>query len=203
MCGRYTLEPEANETLNRLFDKANLRHEESAGVFPMPMKKIATGEIFPSDTILTLLGDKATENVGAYATRWGIRSKSLVINARAETLLEKVTFRPLFSRQRCVIPTNGFFEWQHGNKKNEKSTKYYFGLGRSTPLYLAGLYRVHEGELESVIITTASNPSISEVHDRMPLIIAQEDLRRWLFDDSFAQKQLQREMPSLMKDSLC
>ncbi len=108
---------------------------------------------------------------------WGIRTpKSLLINTRAETALEKPTFAESARHRHCVIPSTGFFEWD-GDKR-----KYQFTLPDTPVLYMAGIYDVREGEPCYSILTTAANDSMREVHDRMPLVLEREQIEPWLFD---------------------
>lgn len=204
MCGRFVFNPFNNEMLSTLVEKANTRlmsewqiEEHEQYIEP---DKVATGEVFPSNTILTLIGDSTTNNVGAFGTNWGIQSKSLIINARSETVQEKNTFKSLFSHYRCVIPTTGFYEWQHLEGNGKKGEKYYLGLGQDEPLYFAGLYRIQNKARQSVIITTSANDSMKDIHDRMPLIIEANNIRSWLFDERFASSYLEAMMPNLTKE---
>lgn len=206
MCGRFVFNPYGNEILSSLVKKANARlmsdwqnedHEQT-----IEPDKITTGEVFPTNTILTLIGDKSTKNVGAFGTEWGIHAKSLIINARSETIQERYTFKSLFSSYRCIIPTTGFYEWQHLEDKKKKGDKFYLGFGEDEPLFLAGLYKPQANSKESVIITTASNESMKDIHDRMPVIIDAKNIRDWLFDEQFANSYLQANMPNLARQKV-
>ena len=99
--------------------------------------------------------------------RWGFPNfyrKGVIINARAETAEDKPTFRPCLEAGRCVIPSAGFYEWDADKRKIR-----FYQPGHA--LYMAGLYRVYEGKPCYVILTTAANPSVADVHDRMPLVL--------------------------------
>jgi putative SOS response-associated peptidase YedK len=110
-------------------------------------------------------------------------SKGL-INARAETLTEKPSFREAFKSHRCIIPTTGFYEWQ----KKGSSTKqpFYFYLNNKEVFGFAGLYEEwlnkQTGELleTCTIITTEANDVLKPVHDRMPVILKSESYDEWL-----------------------
>ncbi|HPB30253.1 MAG TPA: SOS response-associated peptidase [Candidatus Sumerlaeota bacterium] len=106
-----------------------------------------------------------------------------LINARAETLAEKPAFRTPFKRRRCLIPSDGFYEW----KKTGKSPgqPYFFSLPERQLFAFAGLWDEWNGSDGSIvhsfaIITTEANDLVRNVHDRMPVILAQEDEDRWL-----------------------
>ncbi|MHB8773294.1 MAG: SOS response-associated peptidase [Syntrophales bacterium] len=105
-----------------------------------------------------------------------------LFNARAETLAEKPSFKEAFQRRRCLIPADGFYEWQKlGNKKKP----FFCCLKSGQPFGMAGLYetwispgreRIHT----CTIITTDANDLIRPVHDRMPVIVPPESQAAWL-----------------------
>lgn len=106
---------------------------------------------------------------------------SRMINARAETLHEKPSFRAAFRRRRCLIPADGFYEWQRLERKKQP---YYFCRNDHQPFAFAGLWEHWEsadGEIEScTIVTTAANDLLKSIHDRMPVILQPEDYDLWL-----------------------
>ncbi len=109
--------------------------------------------------------------------KWGFlpqSGKGLLINARAETVLEKRTFRESALRRRCIIPARQFYEWDAGKNKVT------FSSGDSSVLYLAGLYEFFGEECRFVILTTRANSSVSPVHSRMPLILERADAEVWI-----------------------
>jgi len=106
-----------------------------------------------------------------------------MINARAESLTEKPSFRSAFSKRRCLILTDGYYEW----KKNIKgpSTPYRFTLKTGKPFAFAGLWESWRnpegGELKScTIITCAANKIVLPIHDRMPVMLLREKYWFWL-----------------------
>jgi putative SOS response-associated peptidase YedK len=112
------------------------------------------------------------------ALRWGLvpswsKDCKGFINARAETAAEKPTFRSAFKKRRCLIPADGFYEWQ---RTKAGKRPYFIRLRDGEPFAFAGLW---EGET-SAILTTAANDLMRPIHDRMPVILASEDYERWL-----------------------
>jgi len=97
---------------------------------------------------------------------------SPMINARAETLMEKPTFRPLLNR-RCLIPANGWYEWRKDGKAKHKNR---ITLPDHQPFLFAGL----ENGREATIITCAPSGSIAHIHNRMPAVIGPNHLVDWL-----------------------
>jgi putative SOS response-associated peptidase YedK len=104
-----------------------------------------------------------------------------LINARAETLTEKPSFRKAYQHRRCLIPATGFFEWE----TNEAGRQPYHIHQPECALFaFAGLWEHWEQQQETVysctIITTGANEKIAPVHDRMPVIITPDFYARWL-----------------------
>jgi putative SOS response-associated peptidase YedK len=107
---------------------------------------------------------------------------SRMINARSETLAEKPSFRNAFSHRRCLILTNGFYEWE---KLDGKKQPYFIHLASGKPFVFAGLWEVWRspegGVLNScTIITCQANELVSKLHDRMPVIIPMDQQVGWL-----------------------
>ena len=106
---------------------------------------------------------------------------SRMINARAETLAEKPAFKKLLATQRCLVPANGFYEWQ---KAGKNKIPHYIALANGEPLAFAGLWdRWHgpDGIIHSfTIITTTPNALVGAIHDRMPAIVPPDQHRAWL-----------------------
>ena len=122
--------------------------------------------------------------------RWGLvpfwaKDESLaskLINARAETIAEKPSFRQALVKRRCLVLADGFYEW--ANREGQK-LPYYFYLREGGPFAIAGLFE--QRALESgdtlttfTIITTQANDLLQSVHHRMPVILAPEDEAKWL-----------------------
>ncbi len=105
-----------------------------------------------------------------------------LINARAETVAQKPSFKQAFARRRCLIPADGFYEWK---KEGGKKIPYCFGLKSGALLYFAGLYEKWTAPdrqpVEScTIITTQANETVAPVHDRMPVIVPAAAHTLWL-----------------------
>lgn len=127
---------------------------------------------------------------GLRMARWGLvpswsRDLSLggsMINAPADTIEDKPAFRMPFHAQRCLVPASGYYEWQ---TKGTKKQPYKIGLRGGAPFAFAGLWDKWAPEIGEpvetfTIITTQANKLVSEVHPRMPVIIAPADYHRWL-----------------------
>jgi putative SOS response-associated peptidase YedK len=111
-----------------------------------------------------------------------IRSAKPIINARAETLAEKPSFKPLLKDQRCLVPASGFYEWK---KEGTKKTPFYIHLPEHPLFSFAGLYDQWHGPEGAIlssytIITCEPNDRLAAVHNRMPVILRPPDEDRWL-----------------------
>lgn len=185
MCGRYLFDPltgELDEYWQIIADVAKKQEKYKE-------QEIATGEVFPSNNVLTLGANKNNEVVPGI-TKWGFegfKKGQLFINARSESVEEKKTFSKHFRERRIVFPMNGFYEWNSDKKK-------FLFTGNNEVIYVAGFYRMHENVAESIIMTTEPNTVVSPIHDRMPLIIDKSDINNWVLDLDFAREYLKRDM---------
>ena len=142
----------------------------------------------PGQKIITVvrLEDGSNKAVNLH---WGLipswskdrKIASHLINARAETLTEKPSFRKAYQQRRCLIPATGFFEWQSTETGKHP---YHIHQLASALFAFAGLWEYWEHQQETVysctIITTAANAKIAPIHDRMPVIITTDFYDRWL-----------------------
>lgn len=126
--------------------------------------------------------------------RWGLvpfwaKDPSIgnrMINARAETVAEKPSFRAAYRRRRCLVLADGFYEWRN---EADGKTPYYISLASGEPFAFAGLWedwhaKGSEESLQSAaIITTAANEFMSQLHQRMPVVLEQDAADRWLDGD--------------------
>ncbi|MDH5561605.1 MAG: SOS response-associated peptidase [Deltaproteobacteria bacterium] len=175
MCGRFSLASEFEAI------------RESFGELIFEDEWILKYNIAPSSEI-PVIADFRRERVSFF--RWGLipywakdpKIGSRMINARAETLEEKPSFRTPFKQRRCLILADGFYEWK---KEKERKTPYRVCLKSKKPFAFAGLWdqwRANDGRLlySCVIITTAPNELVRPIHDRMPAILRPEDYPVWL-----------------------
>jgi putative SOS response-associated peptidase YedK len=133
------------------------------------------------------------EHVEMVMMQWGLipnwvkdPKKSMhPINAKAETLTEKPMFCGLLKNKRCLVPASGFYEWK---KDGTRKIPFYIRLKESSLFAIAGLYDVwydahNVAHPTYTIITTDANELVAPLHDRMPVILKQEDEKRWLAGD--------------------
>jgi putative SOS response-associated peptidase YedK len=108
-----------------------------------------------------------------------------LINARSETVQEKPSFREAFKKRRCIIPADGFYEWQRTGGKKQP---FFFRMRDEHTFGFAGLWERWEGEggqaiNSCTILTTEANEVLHPVHDRMPVILHPDDYPLWLDGD--------------------
>jgi putative SOS response-associated peptidase YedK len=111
-----------------------------------------------------------------------------MINARSETVVSKPFFRTAFKKRRCLIPADGFYEWQ-GTKGNKQPV--FISLPDGEPLGFAGLWEVRDNKGKAdeplytcAIITTEASPSVKDIHHRMPVILKPEAFKDWINVDT-------------------
>jgi putative SOS response-associated peptidase YedK len=126
--------------------------------------------------------------------RWGLvpfwaKDPSIgnrMINARAETVAEKPSFRTAYRKRRCLILADGFYEWR---KEGEQKTPYLISLADGSPFAFAGLWedwssKENDESIQSTaIITTVANEFLAQIHHRMPIVLQPDNATRWLQGD--------------------
>ncbi len=188
MCGRYaiTLPPEAMRALFGYIEQPN---------FP-PRYNIAPTQPIPVVTAREHTGGQERHFL---LVRWGFlpgfvkdpKDFPLIINARAETLAEKPSFRAAFKRRRCLVIADGFYEWRREAPAGRKGPRQAYLIRRvdGAPMGFAGVMETwsdpNGGEIDTAcIITTFANGLMAAVHDRMPAIIQPETFSAWLDTDA-------------------
>jgi len=196
MCGRYSLSK----------SKIELEERFQAEMLPefKPRYNIAPTQLVPVIT-------SASPN-GFSFFYWGItpefgKNKPValkLINAKAETVDQKISFRSSFQKRRCLIPADGFYEW----KKLGKKTKipYRFTMGDEGLFSMAGIWEEYEsvnGETQHtfLILTTTPNEIVSEIHDRMPVILTKEEEKKWL-DNYTSEEDLKKILKPFSSGSM-
>ncbi len=179
MCGRYTLTL-SPETLQEAFPTVAFHFEHT------PRFNIAPSQMIP------VIRAAAGKDLQADLFRWGLipawsKDEKIgyrLINARAETLAEKPSFRSAFKSRRCLIPADGYFEWTIVEGTKTKIPIYFFKKSREAFAF-AGLWETWRSptgdEIHSAtIITTEPNDLAGRFHNRMPAILPKEDYSAWL-----------------------
>ena len=181
MCGRFALMT-STEQLAMQFDVP----ETAVNALPPSVPRY---NIAPTQPVAAI---RLAENGQREFTffRWGLVPSwakdlnigSRMINARSETVAEKPSFRTAFKRRRCLIPADGFYEWQ---KQGSGKQPMFIRPVAERPFALAGLWEVWRDPDGSVlqtctILTTTPNELMAPIHNRMPVIVEPEDFDLWL-----------------------
>lgn len=179
MCGRYYVDDETAREIEKLVRQVDrkLRQESMAAI-----KRIAEKDIYPTQMAPVLEGRGAFLRCGWQ--RWGFpgfQGKQVIFNARCESAMEKPMFRDSIRHGRMVVPAAWFYEW---NRRKEKNTFY---RKDSPVLFMAGCCRQYEDGARFVILTTGANDSMKPVHDRMPLILEEDEIAPWILDGGQAE----------------
>lgn len=176
MCGRFVLITDLS-VIAREFDISG------PSVHFSPSRNVSPGQPIP-----VVIGSDQEKRLASYL--WGLipfwaKDPSIgakLINARAETVWQKPSFKRAFARKRCLIPANGFYEWE---KEGNKKIPYSFGLKSGSPFFFAGLYETwmapDQKPVETcTIITTEANEVVAPIHDRMPVMVPKVLQELWL-----------------------
>jgi len=146
--------------------------------------------ITPSQNILALRIAPESSRIEWTKLHWGLvpfwskteKTKFPLINARAEGIETKPSFRSPFRHRRCIVPASGFYEWQH---KDGAKQPFFIRPAGGCHFALAGLWEHWQGAdgaiIEScAIITTTANSLMATIHDRMPVILTNDTLPAWI-----------------------
>lgn len=189
MCGRYYVDDDTAQEIERIIRMA----EEKVAKATRETVLLPSGDIHPTDRAPILMADR--QGICCHIQKWGFPgfdTKQVLFNARCESALEKPTFREAVAKRRIVVPAAGFYEW---NSRKEKSTFYH----KNHPaLFMAGLYNPYDEGNRFVILTTAANTSMAPVHDRMPLLLEEEEILPWILNPD-AAKEILMKVPYLLE----
>lgn len=187
MCGRYS-QTHSAQAIAQAF--------QLSVVPPLPPRY----NIAPTQLVSTVLQTQQQPERQLRVLRWGLIPSwakdpaigNRLINARAETVAEKPSFRSALRYRRCLVLADGFYEWQ---RQGAKKQPYYFQLHSQQPFGFAGLWEHWASPAGEVIetctiLTTAANEVLSPIHDRMPVILHPDDYDRWLDPDLTTSAQL-------------
>jgi len=166
MCGRYKITKPVSKTVDIV--KTNIKVEDSDNYNAHPTQKLPIIKSYTNGKALELC---EWGLVPAWSKK--IEKFSPLINARQETLMEKITFKNLIQTSRCLVPADGYYEW----KREEKNkTPFYFSREDRELIYFAGIHQNNQ----FCIITREATKKVSEVHHREPLIINHSQIENYL-----------------------
>lgn len=167
MCGRYRIDTNFRD-MSEIYQ---ILTEDSQPHF--------VGDIYPSNQAPIF----TSRSLLPVFCKWGLVSfdnKKLLINVRAETVTEKPMFSKHFIEDRCVVPCNGFYEWD--SAKN----KYYFTRADGKLIYLCGFCKTTNGVNSFAILTKNATPPVSQFHHRIPVLLDENSRNEYLQNTDFA-----------------
>ncbi|MDM5295031.1 SOS response-associated peptidase [Peribacillus simplex] len=200
MCGRFTLFTDIEEIKDR-FDIQGSFDEEYQFSY----------NIAPSHSVLSVINDGGRNRLGYL--RWGLipfwakdeKVGYKMINARAESIAEKASFKNAYKKKRCLIIADSFYEWK---KEPERKIPMRIKLKNHAPFGMAGLWESWKSPeginiYSCSVITTVPNELMTSIHDRMPVILKPEDEKDWLNpsinDPAYLQQYLKSFDPEQME----
>lgn len=181
MCARYSLRA-SNPLIADLFSLE----------FETPI--VPRHNIAPTQNVLALRDGGYFEPAWGLVPSWAkdISIRTQLINARSETASEKPSFREAWRKRRCLVPADGFFEWRI---MADGKQPFHIRHRDQAPFAMAGLWEIWESGEELLetctILTTYASPFMSELHDRMPVILEPADFELWLDHSDFPASALQ------------
>ena len=192
MCGRYAITL-AREAMAQIFE----------AVPGNDLPEVPNFNVCPTNAVHTVRSSDGTRSLSAM--RWGFiphwyktpGDGPLLINARAETIAEKPAFRAACRERRCLIPASGFYEWT----KVEDDTRlpWYIQPAEGDVLAFAGIWQDWERDGEMLrtcaIVTTAAAGEMTQIHHRVPVILAAPDWALWLGEDGRGAATLMQPAP--------
>ena len=180
MCGRYSLYLKPTDL--------SLRYN----TFNNDINFSPKNEIYPGENAPVITIDNNSDKKQLSLFNWGFSptyTNKKIINARAETIDQKKTFKKPFENKRCIIPATSFFEWKNKGKNNIKHEIY---IKNEKIFSLAGLYDEFTDKNGNkitcyTIITTNANKALEDIHNRMPVIITKEKEDFWLKSSDYSK----------------
>lgn len=204
MCGRYCLYSSVSSWGQMHFP---CWHDDQ-----LATPEIERFNIAPSQKAPVCLADRNTGYVKFEQMRWGLDchtvagGRSLLTNARAETIEQRVSFAEAFRYRRCLVPADGFYEW---SRVGSKKQPYYFSLASSSVFAMAAIWAQPSGiqgnpnqDAQFCVLTTAANSQVSDLHHRMPVIIDPACYHKWLCAPANEISTVQRLLQSTQANSL-
>lgn len=183
MCCRFYME--MSPELRPIVEAANRSRLYRNNIHRLTKPLTTGGEVFPDALVPVLASDKSGERA-VFPMLWGYHMPGIrrtIANARTETAAEKPSFREGWRMHRCAVPVSWYYEWEHTLSPSGRPVvgdKYAIMARGGRLSWLCGLYRLEEGYPHFVVLTREAGASIRFLHDRMPLLLPEEAVGRWI-----------------------
>ncbi|SFY04310.1 SOS response-associated peptidase [Ruminococcus sp. XPD3002] len=188
-----------HKTLENYITRAKKSPLTNEIMLTMSRSTAMTGDIRPTD-VAAVIASGRSGNIGVFPMVWGFTSEASskpIINCRTETAEQKSLWRESWRTRRCVIPASWYYEWGVSptaegyntlrQQRDIKKTRFTIQTAGAEIVFLAGLYRYEEHSGKQIpmfsIITREAVEPVRSIHDRMPLMLRQEDVRDWVQPD--------------------
>lgn len=203
VCGRFVASRPIEDIVDQFaVDDVRLEPE----LVPGPRFNVCPqDEVLAAREVASHEGDGVSRRLGAY--RWGLvpswakdpSTGQRAFNARAESVREKPMFRSALAKRRCLVPADAFYEWQRlGSGTGARKQPWCFRAADGSMLAFAGLWEVWRPRPDEpwipscTIITTEANDLMAPIHDRMPVVLAEDDYEAWLVAGELDEVELER-----------
>ena len=183
MCYRYYME--MSPKLRPIVEAAAKSKLYLDNIEKIAKPLITEGEVLPDSLVPVIASSKAGKKT-VFPMIWGYHVDGInktIANARSESAAEKPVFRDGWAMHRCIIPASWYYEWEHiptANGKTKAGARYAIMPNGEELTCLCGLYRMENGFPHFVILTREPAAAIAAIHDRMPMILSEEDADRWI-----------------------
>ena len=185
MCGRYKITKPVTKTVDLV--KTNIKVEDANNYNAHPSQKLPIIKSYTNGKALELCEWGLVPNWSKKLEKF-----SPLINARKETLMEKVTFKNLIQTSRCVVPVDGYYEWK---REDKSKVPYYFTKEDDEIMFFAALHQNNQ----FCLITREATEKVSAIHHREPLIINQSQINNFLNVKKDAMEILNSIKPPALK----
>ncbi|MGY2257944.1 SOS response-associated peptidase [Pseudomonas sp. SDO55104_S430] len=190
MCGRYSIYESMDYYLKELATKQPVIN----GYDLWPIERYNVAPTHRVEIIRPVEGGLSVDKVKwGWSPAWAKANPVLPILARVETMASNRFFKDLWPQGRALVPANGWFEWVEDPSDPKRKQPYYFTLKDQTPMFYAGLAQVRPASEPDdgdgfVVITTASDGRMLDIHERRPVVLAPEQAREWLDQTTSPQR---------------
>lgn len=183
MCCRFYME--MSPWLRPIVEAAQRSRLYQNNIERLPKPLTAEGEVFPESLVPVLASDRSGKPA-VFPMLWGFHVPGIsrcIVNARVETAAEKPSFRESWAAHRCAVPASWYYEWQHTHSPSGKlrtGDKYAIMPRDGELTWLCGLYRLENNYPHFVVLTREPGESVAPLHDRMPFILPESEIRHWI-----------------------
>ena len=188
MCTRFYIEISSDE-LKEIIEAASNSVLTDRFLKQQARPLITSGEVRPTDVAAVLAPDRNGKRA-VYPMKWGFSIKGLntpTINARTESAALKPSFREAWKLHRCAVPASWYYEWEHimrPDGKTRAGSKYAIQPRGASMTWLCGLYRIEDHLPVFTVLTREPSEDIEKIHNRMPLILPEDLIDRWICPDT-------------------